>query len=124
LTPGTGSFQAAKHYPDHGKSDERNDGSRVALEVARQSAKAADSRQRALDDPPLGLHLETWHWVALDDLQAPASGLCRLGLLDLPKQVRAGSCGASEQPARKSPETNTTAAWNIRNRPHMFFPLT
>ena len=46
--------QASEHDADHGESEEGGDGSGVALEVAGQSAVAADPGKGALDDPAFG----------------------------------------------------------------------
>lgn len=67
--------QAAEHESDHGETDEGGDGAGVALEVARQSAVAADPGKRALDDPALGEDDEAMQFGSLDDLQRPAAGL-------------------------------------------------
>lgn len=69
------SGQASAHDADHGETDEGGDGSRVALEVAREAPIVADPRQGSLDDPTLGENDEAMQLVALDDLQPPGAGL-------------------------------------------------
>lgn len=55
--------------------DEGGDGSGVALEVARETAVAADPGEAAFDDPSLGQDDEAMRLGALDDLQLPGAGL-------------------------------------------------
>lgn len=69
------SGQATQHDPDHREAEEGGDGSRVALEVAGQSAVAADPGKGALDDPALGQDDKAMGIAALDDLQGPGTGL-------------------------------------------------
>ena len=69
------SGQASEHDGDHGESEEGGDGSGVALEVAGQSAVAADPGEGALDDPAFGQDDEAVGIAALDDLQSPGTGL-------------------------------------------------
>ena len=66
--------QASQHDADHGQPDKGGDGARVALEIARQAAIAADPCQRAFDDPAPGQHDEFVQLVALDDLEHPTTG--------------------------------------------------
>ena len=66
--------QASKHDADHGQSDEGSDGAGVALEIACQTAIAADPRQSAFDDPALGQDDEFVQFIALDDLEQPTTG--------------------------------------------------
>src|SRR5438067_9091626 len=66
--------KASQHDADHGQPDEGSDGAGVALEIARQTAIAADPGEGALDDPALGQHDEFVQLVALDDLQYPTTG--------------------------------------------------
>ena len=68
--------QASEHDADHGQPDKGGDGARVALEIARQAAIAADPCQRAFDDPALGQDDEFVQFVALDDLDDPSARLC------------------------------------------------
>jgi len=67
--------QAAQHDADHGEAEERGDGSGITLEVACQTAVAADPGEGALDDPAFGQGDEAMGIAALDDLQAPRAGL-------------------------------------------------
>lgn len=67
--------QSAQHDADHGEAEEGGDGSGVALEVAGQAAVAADPGEGALDDPALGQDDKAVGIAALDDLQAPGTGL-------------------------------------------------
>jgi hypothetical protein len=67
--------QASEHDADHGEADEGCSTSRVALEVARETAIAADPRQGALDNPALGQDDEAVQLIALDDLQRPGAGV-------------------------------------------------
>lgn len=68
------SGQAAQHDADHGEAEEGGDGSGVALEVAGETAVAADPGKGALDDPALGQDDEAMSIAALDDLQGPGAG--------------------------------------------------
>jgi hypothetical protein len=68
--------QASEHDADHGEADEGGDGSRVALEVAREASIVADPGQGSLDDPTLGQDDEAMQLVALDDLDPPGARLC------------------------------------------------
>src|SRR5437588_6609260 len=65
--------QASEHDADHGQPDEGGDGARVSLEIARQTAIAADPGQGAFDDPSLGQDDEFVQFVALDDLDHPTT---------------------------------------------------
>ena len=69
------SGQATQHDADHGEAEEGGDGSGVALEVAGQSAVAADPGKGALDDPAFGQDDKAMGVAALDDLQGPSAGL-------------------------------------------------
>ena len=69
------SGQASEHDADHGEADEGGDGSRVALEVTRETPVVADPGEGALDDPALGHDDEAMQLVALDDLEFPGAGL-------------------------------------------------
>jgi hypothetical protein len=66
--------QASEHNADHGEPDEGGDSAGVSLEIARQTAIAADPGQRAFDDPALGQDDEFVQFVALDDLDHPMAG--------------------------------------------------
>lgn len=66
--------QASEHDADHGEADEGGDGARVALEVAREAAVAADPGEAALDDPTLGQDDEAMRVAPLDDIQLPGAG--------------------------------------------------
>ena len=68
--------QASEHDADHSEAYEGGDGSRVALEIARQAAVATDPGERALDDPAFGENDEAMQLISPDDLQRPSSGLC------------------------------------------------
>ena len=68
--------QASEHEADHGETDKGRGGSRVALEVARETSMAADPRQGSFDDPPFGQDDEAVQLVALDNLQLPSTGPC------------------------------------------------
>jgi hypothetical protein len=65
-----------EHDADHGEADEGGDGSGVALEVARQAAKAADPGEGSFDDPALGQDFESdGGGRAFDDLESgPRAG--------------------------------------------------
>jgi hypothetical protein len=69
------SGQATQHDADHGEAEEGGDGFGVALEVAGQSAVAADPGKGALDDPAFGQDDKAMGVAALDDLQGPGAGL-------------------------------------------------
>ena len=66
--------QASEHDADHGQPDEGGDGAGVSLEIACQTAIAADPGQGAFDDPALGQDDEFVQFVALDDLEHPTTG--------------------------------------------------
>ena len=67
--------QPSQHDADHGEADEGCGGSRIALEVACETAVAADPGQRSFDDPALWQDDEAVRLVALDDLQLPGAAL-------------------------------------------------
>jgi hypothetical protein len=67
------SCQAPQHDFDHGETDETDNGSGIALEVAHEAAVSADPCERSLDNPSLGQHGELMHLVALDDLDDPTA---------------------------------------------------
>ncbi len=52
----------------------------MTLEVAGEAPVAADPGEGTLDDPALGQHLEAWHVVALDDLEAPGAGCLTISI--------------------------------------------
>ena len=66
--------EAAEHDADHGQPDEGSDGAGVSLEIACQTAIAADPGQGSFDDPALGQDDEFVQFVALDDLEHPTTG--------------------------------------------------
>src|SRR5882762_10325196 len=66
--------EAAEHDADHREPDEGGDSAAVALEIACQTAIAADPGQGSFDDPALGQHDEFVQFVALDDLEHPTAG--------------------------------------------------
>ena len=55
--------------------DEGDDGPRVAFEVTRQTAVAADPGEGPLDDPSFGQHDKTVRVAAFDDRDRPATGV-------------------------------------------------
>jgi len=63
-----------EHDADHGEADERNDGGRIAFEVARQAAVATDPCERPLDYPAFWQNLKSSSVRSLDDLQSPSPG--------------------------------------------------
>ena len=69
------SGQASEHDSDHGEADEGGDGSGIALEIACQTAVAADPCECTLDNPSLGQDNEVARIAAFDDLQCPATGI-------------------------------------------------
>ncbi len=74
--------KAPEHDADHGEANERSGSCCIALEVASQSAIAADPGKCSLDNPPFGQHLEPGDVRSLDDLQSPDTcaphGQCHL----------------------------------------------
>jgi hypothetical protein len=70
------SCQASEHDADHGEADESRGSPGIALEVAGQSAVAADPGQGSFDDPAFGQDDEAVQFIAFDDLQLPGAGLC------------------------------------------------
>jgi hypothetical protein len=65
--------QAFEHEPDHGEPNEDSDGCRVAFEVARETAIAADPGECPLDDPSLRQDDETMKIAQrFDNLDLPA----------------------------------------------------
>jgi hypothetical protein len=66
--------KSSEHDADHSEADEGGDGWCVAFEVASQAAVATDPRERPLDNPSFGQHLESSGIRSLDDLQSPGTG--------------------------------------------------
>ena len=54
--------------------NEGDDGSSMSFEVAGEAPKVADPGEGSFDDPAFWEHLEAGNVVALDDLEAPATG--------------------------------------------------
>ena len=103
--------QAAEHDADHGETDEGGGGSRVALEVARETAVAADPRQSPLDDPAFWQDDEAVQLVALDDLQPPSAALGDGGrrLRSLVAGIGEDALDEREEAARASVENEPRA---------------
>ena len=70
------SCQASQHDADHCKSDIADDGSCIALVVARQPPIAADPGEGALHNPAFWQDDEFVQLVAFDDLDNPIAGAC------------------------------------------------
>ena len=67
------SCQSPEHDADHGKADESSDGSGITLEVARQTAVAADPGEGTFNDPSLRQNDKAMRVTAFDDLQGPGA---------------------------------------------------
>ena len=95
--------QASEHDADHGEADEGGDGACVSLEIACQTAIAADPRERAFDDPAFGQDDESFGLVgSLDDLDVDPAQDSRHGLLEFGSLITA--IGIELQQERKHAE--------------------
>jgi hypothetical protein len=96
------SGQTPKHEADHSEAKEGGDGARVAFEVAREAAVAADPGEGALDDPTFREDEEAMEVRALDDFHPPRAGGRNGGLRLRPliTAVTVDQLDEGEQPAR------------------------
>ena len=67
------SGEAAEHDADHGEPDPGDHGPAVALEIAGETAIAANPGEGALDNPAFGQHDEAMGVTTLYDLDRPGS---------------------------------------------------